>query len=181
MIVHDFNERLEFSQGNKIITDKEIIRQSIPKCVNVIKTSEELDRLGIDYIAELTGGAKIYIDVKTREKGASRWWKHNEPELALEIWSVYPDENNKGKQGWTLSNSSNVDLILYTFDKSDCEKFYLLPFQHLRKAFINNCQDWLKKYNRKKQLSESWQSEALFVPVSVVLKAITQTMSGVLA
>ncbi len=175
-MTYDFNERLEFSQGNKIYSDMQIIKNAIPDCEKVIKTDYDDDRKGIDYIAELSGGARVGIDVKTREKGASRWWKHNEPELALEIWSVYPDGNNAGKKGWTLSNSSNVDLILYTFDKSDSEKFYLLPFQHLRKAFIRNGQDWVRKYDRKKQSSESWQSEALFVPASAVLDAITQAM-----
>ena len=98
-MTYDFQERLEFSQGSKILTDKEIIRNAIPDCERVIKTNEDDDRKGIDYIAELSGGALLGIDVKTREKGASRWWKFNEPELGLEIWSVYPDENKANGAG----------------------------------------------------------------------------------
>lgn len=177
---YNFAERLEFSQGSRINFDLNLIRDIIPHCVSVNKTDTLTDKTGIDYIAKLRGGAEIGIDVKTREKGASRWWKNGEAELALEIWSVCPDKINNihGKRGWTLSDNSNVDLILYTFDSKDCEKFYLLPFQHLRTAFIKNGRDWINKFQRKKQNSNGWQSEAVFVPASIVLNAIQNEMFG---
>ena len=175
---YNFSERLKFSQGKKIKTDQEIIKQAIPFCESVIKTDEVTDKSGIDYIAKLQGGAEIGIDVKTREQGCSRFWKYEEPELVLEIWSIYPDRKNKGKRGWTLSERTNVDLILYTFNEKDSSKYYLLPFQHLRKAFITNGKDWVKKYEKKFQYSETWKSEAVFVPASVVLGAIMQEMQG---
>lgn len=72
----------------------------------------------------------------------------------------------------------NVDLILYTFDKSDWDIFYLLPFQHLRMAFNRHGREWCEKYLRKKQHSNDWTSEAVFVPASVVIKAIADEMTG---
>lgn len=179
-MTYDFLERLEFSQGSKINFDTQLIKNIIPNCIEVNKTDVSLDKTGIDYIAKLRGGAEIGIDVKTREKGASRFWKYGEAELALEIWSVCPDENNNfnGKKGWTLSENSNVDLILYTFDAKDCEKFYLLPFQHLRTAFLKNGKSWIKQFQSKKQYSNSWQSAAVFVPASIVLEAVKNEMFG---
>lgn len=177
MIEHDFNKKLEFSQS-LMQNDIGIIKQAFPKCINVTKTNEAVDRTGIDYVAELQGGAKINIDVKRREKGASCFWKHNEPELALETWSVYPDNINTGKPGWSVSDISNVHFILFIFDRSDSDKYYLLPYQQLRAAFINNYYDWVKRFERKKQYSGDWTSEAVFVPASVVIKAINQEMQS---
>lgn len=172
----DFNQKLEFSFGRREQIDLETIKDVISSCISVEKTDVETDKTGIDYIATLKDGAKIGIDAKAREKGASRYWKYGEAELALEIWSVCPTKTAKGKKGWTLSEKSNVDYILYTFDCNDWDKFYLLPFQLLRNAFNKNGVKWCKKYKRKKQYSDCWQSEAVFVPASVVISAVSQEM-----
>ena len=175
-MIYDFDERLAFSQGEHINSDIEFLRKIIPQCVEVLKTDVEIDKQGIDYVAKLKGGAEIGIDVKTREKGASKFWNYGEAELALEIWSVCPNNTTTGIKGWTLSDKTNVDFILYTFDASDWNKSYFLPYQLLRMAFLRNGCDWGKKYPRKRQTSNNWQSEAIFVPVSVVIDAIKAEM-----
>ena len=177
-MIHDFGEKLAFSLGERENFDMDILKNAITGCVTVEKTDDEADRAGVDYIATLRRGALVTIDAKAREKGASRFWKNGEPELALEKWSVCPNEWFPGKAGWTLSERSNVDLILYTFDPEDCRDFYLIPFQHLRMAFVKNIIDWQNKYHIKKQKSGEWTSEAVFVPASVVLKAVTEQMKG---
>ena len=179
-MTYDFDERLAFSNGERGKRDAEILRNAIPNCVDVRKTDDETDRKGIDYIAILSGGAEIGIDVKTREKGASKFWNYGEAELALEIWSVCPNNSVAGIKGWTLSDKTNVDFILYTFDASDWDKSYLLPYQLLRMAFLHNGRDWVKKYPRKRQTSNSWQSEAVFIPASVVINAIKAEMQCIM-
>ncbi len=177
-MIHDFRQKLEFSLGERQIFDANALKMCFPNCVEVIKTNDETDRRGIDYVARLSGNALINIDAKTREKGASRFWRYHEPELALEIWSVIPTSTNAGKCGWTVNDSSQVDYILYTFDKTDTDKFYLLPFQLLRTAFIHNKNLWCNKYVQKTQYSRDWQSEAVFVPASVVISEISKQMTG---
>lgn len=178
MILHDFNQKLEYSLGTREVFDIQLLKAIITNCDNIVKTDENLDRQGVDYIATLRRGAEVYIDAKTRECGASKYWKYGEPELALEIYSAIPDVCTRGKVGWTLNEASNVDLILYTFDRSDTNKYYLLPFQHLRLAFVQNFHEWCKKYIIKKQYNKQWVSEAVFVPASVVLDAINKIMQG---
>lgn len=178
MVEHNFSQKLEFSLGAREKFDIELLGRAINGCVSVKKTDIAADKRGIDYVATLNGGAEIGIDAKAREKGASKFWRYGEAELALEIWSVCPSER-PGKVGWTLSDRSNVDMILYTFDKSDCDKFYLLPFQHLRMAFNRHGRSWCAKYLRKKQHSNGWTSEAVFVPASVVIAAIADEMIGI--
>lgn len=172
-MMHDFYEKLEYSLGEQEQFDIGLLRHIIPGCQSVTKTNVETDRSGIDYIATLRRGAQINIDAKTRERGASRFWTHGEPELALEIWSVV-----NIKTGWTLDEKSNVDYILYTFDRADTNKFYFLPFQLLRSAFVNNYDNWRSTYIVKKQRNYSWTSEAVFVPASVVLSEINRQMTG---
>ena len=83
-MIYDFKERLAFSQGRRIKSDIELLQKLIPSCVSVVKTDANLDKQGIDYVAKLKNGAEIGIDVKTRDQGASRYWKKCEPDLALE-------------------------------------------------------------------------------------------------
>lgn len=169
-----FADKLNYSLGEQQNFDIQILKSYIPHCVEIRKSNLVEDRNGVDYVAILKGGSKILIDAKTREKGAKRFWKRNEPELALEVYSVV--ENNK--IGWTLNTSSNVDYILYTFDKDDSNDFYFLPFQMLRKAFLENGKKWKNEYGIKNQASDTWHSSAIFVPASKVINAISEIMIG---
>ena len=172
-MTYDFDERLQFSMGEKVTSDIKLLNNIFLGSMSVTKTSSDLDKLGVDYIVTLQDGAEIFIDVKTREKGASKYWDYGEPELAIEIWSVCCS-----KVGWNFSKKSAVDYILYTFDPSDYNQYYLFPFQQLRIASQRNFHAWKSQYKTAFQSSYEWQSQAMFIPVSVVIKAIQYEMSG---
>lgn len=187
--VYSFSEKLQYSRGVSESTHPETIRKLIAGCVSVSKAPLELDRLGIDYVAELRRGAKVNIDLKSRDKGCSRHWRPvnpiystaREPELALEIWSVRPsDRNPKGRVGWTLDESKLTDYTLHIFDHSDTREVFLLPFQLLRMAFIRNYKTWRKQFSKSNgrdiQNSGTWESECVFVPAWMVLDAIADEM-----
>jgi hypothetical protein len=146
-------------------------------CVSVEIALTEMDRLGIDYIASLRGGAQVYIDAKARDVGCSQWWK-GEPELALEDWSVVRENGNPGKVGWTLDESKQTNLVLFTFDPEDTQLCYLVSFQLLRVAFRRNYNPWLRQYKQDTQQSPGWRSHCVFVPVSVVFDAICDVCCG---
>ena len=177
--VWDMNERLAFSLGEREVFDIKVLKEAIPGCASIIKTDEKTDKAGIDYVATLKGGAKINIDAKARDKGSARFWHHGEPDLCLERLSVCPEkQGGNEKIGWTLSQSSNVDMILYTFAPTEYHGFYLIPFQHLRMAFLRNGCEWVEKYGYKFQRSNGWRSKAVFVPASIVLNAVIDVMQG---
>lgn len=182
MTEYDFNADLQFSLGERLSVDVALLKNVIPNCVSVEKTPEKLDRSGIDYIATLDGGALVYIDAKTRRKGAKRTWTNGIPRLALELWSRRPEKFEgqivtPGKPGWTVSRSTQCDMILYTFDKSDTDLFYLIPYQHLRMAFQKHFQEWKSIYPCKIQKNKGYESEAMFVPAPIVLSAVIDEMS----
>lgn len=174
-MTYGFDDCLKYSRGDSETNDLTILKNKIIGCLSVEKTSIEIDKKGIDYIATLRNGATVKIDAKTRKKGCKAQWKTNEPELALEIWSVIGK-----KTGWTLDEKKEVDLILYTFNKTDTLNFYILPFQQLRIAFSRNCNEWKTDYKPRKQNScrkgNTWVSECMFVPAKVVIEAIMAEM-----
>ena len=183
MAQYTFDGRLAYTRGVREATDIETIKAMLPGCRNVVKTEIAQDKTGIDYVATLRHGGQVCIDAKTRVAGASRWWK-KEPELALETWSVMPDGKYStpygiSKIGWTLSERTEVDLILYTFDQKDSDVAYLLSFQMLRTAFVHNRKEWAARYKVGKQDSFRWESEAIFVPASIVLQAIMDASCGI--
>lgn len=167
-----WQDKYDFSQ-TQVDSDFAIIKAYFPKCIEVVKSDITDDKQGIDYLVRLEEGGEIFIDVKRREKGASKYWTHSEPELPLEVWSVV----EKKKIGWTINGSLKTHYVLYAFDKLDSEKVYMIPFQLLRKVFLENGRIWAGKYGLKTQDSGQWHSQAIFVPASVVLLAISQIMS----
>lgn len=175
-MICDFYADLEFSMNENAKLDCETIKAAIPNCVTVYKTDKKTDKKGIDYIAVLDHGAKINIDAKRRKAGVRK--VNGYPECALEIWSVMPDKANNvvGKAGWTCSRSTDVDMILYVFDNSEWDKFYLVPFQHLRAAFQKNAREWAKIYRVSNQLNEAWTSQCMFVPANVLIQAVADEM-----
>jgi len=181
---YEFDTLLAYSTGPQQATDCATLKAMFPGCVSVQKTTPEMDRTGVDYILTLRGGSEIRIDAKTRQEGASRFWTDG-PELALEVWSVRPGGRYdtpmpQSKVGWTLCESKDVEYILFTFAPADCAAAYLFPYQLLRIAFRQNYDQWGNQHKTDIQCSSRahhrWQSECIFVPVSVVRNAIMTLM-----
>jgi len=164
---YPFFERLAWSRSARQESDIQTLHAMIDGCVRVEKTNEQLDKLGVDYVVTLRNGATLLVDAKARERGCSRYWYNGMPEVALEIWSVKPDPVNRStsKTGWTLCEKKQTDLILFTFDASDCAEAFLVSYQLLRIAFRRHLKLWKAAGLRvATQSSGSWQSECIFVP-----------------
>ena len=173
--MYDFLERLEWSKGTRLESDALTIMSMLDGCISVVEAPVELDKKGVDYIATLRRGAEVYIDIKTRTTGCSMYWG-NVPEVAIELWSVRPSLGNKKKIGWTLDEAKITDMIFYVWDPEDTPEAYLIPFQSLRVAARRNIMKWLNTYKVDIQNSGSWESEAVFVPVDVVLDEVVNAM-----
>lgn len=180
MITQDWSECFEFSSNaNGEAARLEALRACLPGVVDIKRASSTMDKSGIDYVVKLRRGAEVYVDIKERVAGCSKYWTQG-PEIALEEWSVYPDETNKGRAGWTLDESKKTHYVLYSFDRRDTDKIYVIPFQLLRAAFRDNLKAWKHEYwtRRGSKLQRThgaqgvWCSLGMFVPAAVVLNAI---------
>ena len=170
----DFMAKLNASKAARSGGMAAIIKTALDGCQAVEEASVELDKQGVDYVATLRRGAQVFIDMKSREAGAAKYWSDG-PELTLETWSVLPVNGSLGKVGWTLDEQKITDCILYVFEPSDTDAIYFLPFQHLRMAFRRNFIAWTQAYKVARQSSGDWQSECVFVPAAKVLSAINET------
>jgi len=190
-MTYDFDKQLEWSKADLQDEDKLTIAAMLPGCLSVIPASDRQDRAGVDWIATLRKGAMVLIDCKTRTFGCARHWQDGQPDMALETWSVRPfgkfnTPRHLAKVGWALCETKNVDYILFKFDPRDTQAVYLLPYQSLRIAFRRNLAQWKKDYKVDVQTTETtqyrqgWQSEAVFVPATVVIRAMEQCYSGTL-
>lgn len=187
-MTYDFDECLKMSMRSlQLETDKRTLQHYFPDAVEVVKASADLDRTGIDYIVHLASGVEIYVDVKTRNSGCSAYWKDDEPELALEIWSQrYPrlekrDERNKW--GWTCDLHKKCHYVMFKFDPSDSEAVYIVPFQQLRIAFRHRLPQWMDRYPHpwQGQRTAGYLSQCVFVPADIVLDAIRHEFKTELA
>lgn len=181
MTQYNFQERLNWSKGRAGSTDKQTIIQLLQGCVKVEEGNEIQDRNGIDFVAHLRRGAEVFIDVKRREKGVSRYWTSG-PELTIERWSVCPSDTMRGVLGWTLDERKQTDYVLYLFDRDDCDEAFLIPFQLLRLAYRNNGRDWHGAYRVGRCSTDGrYETESVFVPANVVLNAVGEEMRSVIA
>lgn len=179
---YDFFERLAMStEALQLETDMSTLKAYFPDVVDVRKTDIAEDKSGIDYIVTVESGVEIGMDVKTREKGCSRYWK-NGPELALETWSQkWPRYKNlKNKVGWTVDGRKRCQYIMFKFDPSDCDIVYIFPFWQLSKAFRRNVQTWYKQYPHayQEQTQAEYKSECVFVPANVVMDAVKKEFTA---
>ncbi len=169
----DFHERLEWSKGTRQGSVTETIRAMLDGCAEVRESTRQEEKVGVDYVATLRGGAMVLIDEKRRDVGAIKFWHHGQPELALEVWSVVPSDSNRGVAGWTLSEQKQTDLVLFTF--SDIPDCYLLPFQPLRVAFRRKFAEWRAVFRSADQSTDGrYHSRSIFIPVDLVTEAIVE-------
>lgn len=172
-LINSFKDCYEYSIGEQQDVDIKLLHEFIPNCVSVRKTDTKTDKKGVDYIVTTSGGAEIYIDAKTRMPGASRYWKNGIPDLALEKYSVVEQK----KVGWLFKKSDiHPDYILFTFDRSDTDKCFLIPFHLLKKACYQKGREWFLKYPYREQNNGTYKSSALYVPADVVIRAVNDAM-----
>ena len=175
-MINDFKKCFQYSLGAREKFDESVLLKLLWKSVNVKKTDKDTDKQGVDYIVTFKDGSIATIDSKTRMPGSSKFWKHGEPELCIERYSVVEEKI----KGWLLKESDiHPDYILYTFDAKDTPNVYLIPFILLRNATFKHGKTWRDTYGLKVQRSEyktEYHSDALFVPASIVIKAVSEEM-----
>jgi len=184
--MHDFEASLAWSKTSKQFdSDFSAIMEMLDGCVGVVAAPVHLDKIGVDYIATLRGGADVMIDAKARRAGASRQrgWDAENPLLAIEVWSVAPGgkyDTKRPKTGWTLDEGKVTDMILSTFDPSDSRIRVLLPFQSLRIATRRNIKRWIAVFGLRIQDNNRFESQCVFVPLEDVTTAIDSCYSSAL-
>jgi hypothetical protein len=160
--MHDFMTSLKKSHSyeNAPWWDK-VYRMSFPGLATTYSVREDgwAQRGGIDRIIVLKSGKTITVDEKIREKD----WG----DILLERWS---DEKRKSP-GWIQKNLA-CDYIAYAFVPS--QKCYLFPFLQLRKAWLTNGVEWIKKYNEVRAENKGYITVSIPIPIPELLLSVSQ-------
>jgi hypothetical protein len=168
----DFKRQLLMSQGHATNTDvHDILLAMLPGAVSARSGAPANDRRGVDWWVELATAHHLAVDVKVREKDFA---PRGDDDLALETWSVCPDEHERGVIGWTRDSSKRCDYVLWLWQ--DTGRYCLLPFLPLCKVFTTNWRDWRASFRHARQKTVSrgrgYHSECVFVPRIDVWRAI---------
>lgn len=164
MKLHDFNERLAFSQS---YSDAgwwlDVYRKAFPRLVTFAQVRNDgwAQRAGIDRILTLSCGRQIKIDEKVREKD----W----PDFALEQWS----DTGRKTPGW-IQKPLDCDFIAYAFIPS--QTCYLLPTDLLQRAWRLYGRDWILAYPTIEAHNRNYITTSVCVPKDVVLSAISSAI-----
>lgn len=178
-MILSFEDCLGRSKGSQAELDVAALRAFFGDSVDRVESCGISDDMaGIDYRVVLRRGATINVDAKLRLGCLRHWRDPSDPELTLEVWSKIPSSvAPDGRPGWTLDESKLTDYVLWTWDPDECGQRILMPFQLLRATFRSRCREWVSRYrgNRSSNLGASgarWESECVYVPASVVWRAM---------
>lgn len=177
-IVHDFHERLEWSQA---LSDEPqwvaYYRRIWPDAVYILRGDGDgqWQRWGVDRRITLPSGRDVFIDEKKRD---GTW-----VDVLLEEWSVWHgDGDRRNKVGWTLDRSKRVDYIAYATPKIG--RCLLLPAELLRLAYEANKAQWHelrdehgRKTYPKDSRNKGYVTRNCPVPWGTLRQAMTQQMN----
>jgi len=164
MTVHDFDERLAFSHSQ---SDApwwgEVYRKAFPTLTAVIDVRDDgwAQRGGIDRLIVLNDGTALKVDEKVRTVAY--------PDILLERWS----DKARRKPGW-MQKELTCDFVAYAFvPTAVC---YLLPWQLLRRAWIENGREWIASCRLVEAQNRGYVTESVAVPIQRLLDAVRDAM-----
>lgn len=184
MTVHEFGASLAYShdQADQAWWEP-VYREAFPDFVTMVDLRQDgwHQRAGRDRMIVLTSGRSVFVDEKVRKKAY--------PDVALEIWSVYPKEHSKppykpvggAVPGWARE-AKDCEWLAYAFvPKRTC---HLLPFLGVRRALEKYKGAWVADANAEangfrwvKAENPRYDTISIAVPISVLNCAIADAMT----
>lgn len=163
----NFRADLNWSKQPHFVQQETTLLERIFNGADVHPASLEVDVKGGDYVIS-AGERTLYVDVKRRRAGASRFWRGGEPELPVELPA-------SASVGDLFKQGTITTYRLYLFDASDYSDALLIRFSELRQAARKYLPAWVKIFKVAQQTSENngrvYQSAVAFVPLHALIRA----------
>lgn len=185
MLVHDFKERLNFSEGVEVSGNVlNAVAGMVSNATRIRRAEEKDDRNGTDFWIDRTHDLPpISLDVKHRSFCPID--RFNSDDACIETTSVYQGDNvlpysdeGRKKIGWTLNYAKRTDYIVYTWPKGDKQRFWIVPFVPLCTAARVNWKQWAKEYGERMARNKDYLTLSVYPPRTVIAKSIRQLMDG---
>jgi len=161
--VHDFNERLSWSQDASCEEFWDgIYHKAFPNLVGHLANPEDSasQRAGIDRVLFLTSGKTLYIDEKKREKV----WQ--------DILIEYISADSTSSPGW-IEKDLPIDYLAYAF--MPIKRCYLFDWRMLQRAWKEFKVDWKNQYRTVTARNERYNTLSLAVPITILRSAISRS------
>lgn len=175
-VVHDFQERLEYSARLSDEPSWIAFYQNVwSSMINATRLDRhsEWQRDGIDRVIFLENGRQFLIDEKKREATD----KNGQPyrDVLLEEWSVfYGEADPRNKIGWALDSKKRCDFIAYAIPLASL--CYLLPFELLRLAFTQHRSEWLRTFGPRDAKNHGYVTRNVPVTWNALREALNEQM-----
>ncbi len=161
--MNNFQEQLAYSES---ASDEpfwgEVYKKAFPDMAcHILNTAgkSQSQNLGIDRIIHLKSGKTILVDEKKRK---TKW-----NDILLEYKSNSTKSTN---DGW-MNKQLHIDYLAYAFMST--KEVYLLDWQTLRRAWLSNGVEWVKKYGTKYADNKHYKTLSVPVPIDVLLKEVS--------
>lgn len=159
--IHNFNERLEWSQAasEEQFWDA-IYRKAFPNIAGhlLCKGNNEAQHQGIDRIILLTNGRILKVDEKKRSKVYA--------DILLEYISV----DSTGAPGW-IEKDLVIDYLSYAFMPNRC--VFLWDWCLLKRAWLLYGEKWKREYPAVLAQNEGYKTWSVPVPIHVLENAVS--------
>ena len=163
----DFAQDLSWSQQPDFRRQELEILRHYFHGATVRTTSLQEDMAGADYAVGYFNRV-LFVDVKRRRRGASKYWANGEPEIPIEV----PTDATLGD---LFKIRTVSDYRLFLFSPFDCPYALLIRFAALREAARVNLGTWTRKFKTAEQTSTHnghiYSSRVIFVPLSELVRA----------
>ena len=183
--IHDFAERLAFSEG---IEDGGDLLSAIANMVHnsngIRRATPAEDRSGTDYwIDRRDGLPPLSVDVKHRSYCPIAQWGTDD--ACIETTSVYrsPDmtppwrDDCREKPGWTIDSRKRTDFVVYTWPANPGVRYWIVPFVPLCRAANVNWRAWAAQLREKPAYNKGYITLSVYptrVGIARAIKAFTQ-------
>lgn len=186
MTVHDFRERLSFSEGvqpgDALMT---AIMRMVPNGKEIVRASEADDRHGTDFWIERSHNMRpISIDMKNREFCPIE--RFGSDDACIETTSVYRGDpqppwvdDARAKPGWTVDYRKRTDFVVYTWPNESGRRFWIVPFVPLCAAARVRWRVWAKVYGERQARNNGYVTLSVYPPRKVIASAVKEFMSGI--
>lgn len=168
---HNFAESLAKSAAQADAPWWELVyRQAFPAFASMqcVRSDGWAQRGGIDRVVVLSSGKTLTVDEKVRDKDWNDF-----------LWEYLSDRDRK-TPGWCDKDLA-CDYIAYAFIPS--QRCFLLPFQQLRKAWLQNGVEWVTRANRGDAgyrivdaENKGYFTRSVAVPLKETFKAVREAM-----
>lgn len=158
-ITNNFHEDLRYSLDSSLEDFWEAIYHKAFHNLEHIEVCDnlELQKQGVDKVIYLSNGNVLYIDEKCRRKVYR--------DIALETVS----NTYTGAAGW-INKDLQMDYLAYAF--MPIKRAYLFSWPMLRKAWIENREEWQEKYRPIIAPNNGYTTISVPVPIKKLLIAV---------